>query len=148
LLGQPDQLAAVRDDPVLVPTAVEELIRYDSPLQLFERTATADTEIGGVVVEEGTKIAALLGAANRDPAVFAAPDRLDVSRPDNPHLGFGAGIHFCVGAPLARVELQASLATLLRRFPALALAEAPQRRPEFVIRGVRSLPVTISGGTR
>jgi cytochrome P450 len=146
LLAHPDQLAAVRADPALVPSAVEELIRYDSPLQLFERTATADTEIGGVVVEKGTKVAALLGAANRDPAVFDDPDRLDVTRADNPHLGFGAGIHFCVGAPLARVELQASLATLLRRFPALAAAEAPQRRPEFVIRGVRSLPVTVSGG--
>jgi cytochrome P450 len=79
--------------------------------------------------------------------VFAQPDTFDVRRADNPHLGFGAGIHFCVGAPLARVELQSSLATLLDRFPALALAHAPQRRPEFVIRGVRSLPVTIRGGS-
>jgi cytochrome P450 len=129
-----------------VPTAVEELIRYDSPLQLFERTAVADTVIGDVTVAAGQKVAALLGAANRDPAVFPDPDRFDVARPDNPHLGFGAGIHFCVGAPLARVELQASLATLLRRFPHLALAAAPERRPEFVIRGVRSLPVTVRGG--
>ncbi len=122
LLSHPDELAALRADPALVPSAVEELIRYDSPLQLFERTAVADTRVGDVVVEAGTKIAALLGAANRDPAVFADPDRFDVARADNPHLGFGAGIHFCVGAPLARVELQASLRTLLRRFPALALA--------------------------
>jgi cytochrome P450 len=143
LLNHPEQLRALRDGPALVPAAVEELIRYDSPLQLFERTAVADTEIDGVTVEAGTKIAALLGAANRDPAVFADADRFDVSRADNPHLGFGAGIHFCVGAPLARVELQSSLATLLRRFPALALAEMPQRRPEFVIRGVKSLPVTV-----
>jgi cytochrome P450 len=143
LLAHGDQLSRLRADRELVPTAVEELIRYDSPLQLFERTATADTEIDGVVVEPGTKIAALLGAANRDPAVFDEPDRFDIGRADNPHLGFGAGIHFCVGAPLARVELQASLATLLRRFPSLALAEPPQRRPEFVIRGVRSLPVTV-----
>ncbi|MFN2560054.1 MAG: cytochrome P450 [Jatrophihabitans sp.] len=143
LLTHGDQLSRLRADPALVPGAVEELIRFDSPLQLFERTATADTEVAGVLVESGTKIAALLGAANRDPAVFAEPERFDVARADNPHLGFGAGIHFCVGAPLARVELQASLATLLRRFPALALAEPPQRRPEFVIRGVRSLPVTV-----
>ncbi len=96
-----------------------------------------------VVVREGEKVAALLGAANRDPAVFADPDRFDVGRQDNPHLGFGAGIHFCVGAPLARVELQASLRTLLGRFPALRLDAVPERRPEFVIRGVRSLPVVL-----
>ncbi len=143
LLTHADQLAALRADPALVPTAVEELIRYDSPLQLFERTALEDTVVGDVTVEAGTKIAALLGAANRDPAVFADADRFDVARSDNPHLGFGVGIHFCVGAPLARVELQSSLSTLLRRFPRLALAEPPQRRPEFVIRGVRSLPVTV-----
>ncbi|WP_375488528.1 cytochrome P450 [uncultured Jatrophihabitans sp.] len=147
LLQHPDQLGALRADPDLVPSAVEELIRFDSPLQLFERTAVADTQIGDVVVPAGVKIAALLGAANRDPAVFADPDRFDVGRRDNPHLGFGAGIHFCVGAPLARVELQSSLGTLLRRFPRLALAETPVRRPEFVIRGVRSLQVTTEGAT-
>lgn len=152
LLQHPAQLATLRADPALVPGAVEELIRYDSPLQLFERTATSDTPIGdpdhgGVVVPAGAKIAALLGAANRDPAVFERPETFDVTRTDNPHLGFGAGIHFCVGAPLARVELQSSLATLLRRFPHLALAAPPQRRPEFVIRGVRSLPVTVTKGT-
>jgi cytochrome P450 len=145
LLRHPDQLAAVRADPALVPTAVEELIRYDSPLQLFERTALSDTVIGEVTVAAGTKIAALLGAANRDPAVFADADRFDVARENNPHLGFGAGIHFCVGAPLARVELQASLATLIRRFPTIVLVAPPQRRPEFVLRGVRSLHVTLGG---
>jgi cytochrome P450 len=143
LLTHAEQHAALRADPGLVPTAVEELIRYDSPLQLFERTALADTEIGDVTIPAGEKIAALLGAANRDPDVFDEPDRFDVTRADNPHLGFGAGIHFCVGAPLARVELQTSLHTLLRRFPNLALAAAPERRPEFVIRGVQSLPVTV-----
>jgi len=143
LLTHPDELADLRSDVTVIPSAVEELIRYDSPLQLFERTALADTVVGDVVVEKGQKIAALLGAANRDPAVFAEPDRFDVRRDPNPHLGFGAGIHFCVGAPLARVELQASLRTLLARFPRLALNAAPPRRPEFVIRGVRSLPVTI-----
>ena len=143
LLTHPDQLAAVRADDQLVPSAVEEMIRYDSPLQLFERTAITDTVVGDVTVAEGQKIAALLGAANRDPAVFDAPDRFDITRADNPHLGFGAGIHFCVGAPLARVELQTSLHTLLRRFPKLGLHAVPQRRPEFVIRGVQSLPVTV-----
>jgi len=143
LLTHPEQLELLRSSADLLGPAVEELIRYDSPLQLFERTAVADTAIGEVAVEPGQKIAALLGAANRDPAVFAEPDSFRVDRMDNPHLGFGAGIHFCVGAPLARVELQSSVRTLLARFPNLALHRPPVRRPEFVIRGVTSLPVTI-----
>ena len=143
LLSHPDQLAAVRADPELVPTAVEEMIRYDSPLQLFERTAITHTTIGEVTVVAGQKIAALLGAANRDPEVFDEADRFDVSRADNPHLGFGLGIHFCIGAPLARVELQTSLHTLLTRFPQLELHAVPQRRPEFVIRGVEHLLVSV-----
>ena len=145
LLRHPAELARLRADPSLAPTAVEELIRYDSPLQLFERTATEDTPVGGVTVRAGQKIAALLGAANRDPAVFADPDRLDVGRSPNPHLGFGAGIHYCLGAPLARVELQVALGTLLDRVPRLALAGEPVRRPEFVIRGLSTLPVTVAG---
>jgi cytochrome P450 len=141
LLTHPDQRA--RLTPELVPAAVEELIRYDSPLQLFERTATQPVRIGPVTVEPGQKIAALLGAANRDPAVFADPDRLDLARSPNPHLGFGAGIHFCLGAPLARVELQASLATLLSDLPDLALAGEPTRQPTFTHRGFATLPVTV-----
>ena len=143
LLAHPDQLARLRADPGLLAAAVEELIRYDSPLQLFERTAVADVEIAGVTVGAGQRIAALLGAANRDPAVFTEPDRLDVGRLDNPHLGFGAGVHFCIGAPLARVELQAGLGTLVNRFPQLALAGRPVRRPGFVLRGLRELPVSV-----
>ena len=143
LLGDAEALAAVRQPDADIPAAVEELIRYDSPLQLFERTAVEDTPVGDVTVRAGQKIAALLGAANRDPAVFEAPDVFDVRRVDNPHLGFGAGIHFCVGAPLARVELQTSLQTLVQRFPRLALDAAPRRRPEFVIRGVEALLVTV-----
>ncbi|MBA2389913.1 MAG: cytochrome P450 [Geodermatophilaceae bacterium] len=143
LLRHPDEFARLRADLTLVPTAVEELIRYDGPLQLFERTALDAVEIAGIPVEQGQRIAALLGAADRDPAVFTDPDRLDIGRTDNPHIGFGAGVHFCIGAPLARVELQASFRTLATRFPDLALAGEPERRPEFVIRGLRSLPVTL-----
>lgn len=145
MLQHPQQHARLvdADDPATVAVAIEELIRYDSPLQLFERTAMADTQIGAVTIRAGEKIAALLGAANRDPAVFEAPDRFDLGRTINPHLGFGAGIHFCVGAPLARVELQSSLRTLVRRFPGMALAQTPQRRPEFVIRGLQELSVTL-----
>ncbi|HYO37557.1 MAG TPA: cytochrome P450 [Geodermatophilus sp.] len=144
LLQRPDQLQRLRDDPALLPTAVEELMRFDSPLQLFERTATSDVEVGGVTVREGQKVAALLGAANRDPAVFADPDTLDVGRADIPHISFGAGVHFCIGAPLARVELQASFGALLDRTSDLQLARPARRRPEFVIRGLAELPVVLT----
>jgi cytochrome P450 len=144
LLRNPDQLARLREDRALLPTAIEELMRYDSPLQLFERTATEDVEIGGVTVAAGQKIAALLGSANHDPAVFADPETLDVGRSDNPHISFGAGVHFCIGAPLARVELQASFGALLDRTSSLELGGEPVRRPEFVIRGLADLPVVLT----
>ncbi len=130
-------------DPELLPTAVEELIRFDAPLQLFERTATAATTVAGYALKPGDKIAALLGAAARDPLVFTDPDRLDVGRTPNAHLGFGAGIHYCVGAPLARVEIAAALTALTKRLPDLRLAGTPERRSEFVIRGLHTLPVTV-----
>jgi len=144
LLRKPDQLRRLREDRELLPTAIEELMRFDSPLQLFERTATEDVAIGGITVDKGQKVAALLGAANRDPAVFADPDTLDVGRVDNPHISFGAGIHFCIGAPLARVELQASFGALLDRTTSVELGAEPGRRPEFVIRGLRDLPVVLT----
>ncbi len=114
---------------------VEEMLRFDSALQLFERTATTRVEVGGVVVEPGERIAALLGSANRDGAVFADPDRFDPAREQNPHLAFGAGLHFCLGSPLARMELVESLDALLTRFPDLALAAEPRSRGTFVLRG-------------
>jgi cytochrome P450 len=141
LLRNRSQWQRLVDDPSLVPLAVEELIRYDAPLQLFERTATAEVTVAGYTVRPGEKIAALLGAAARDPLAFTAPDTLDVGRNPNPHLGFGAGIHYCVGAPLARVEITAALTALTARMPGLQLMEEPERRPEFVIRGLRNLPV-------
>lgn len=144
LLQHPDQLQRLRADRALLPTAIEEFMRYDSPLQLFERTATEDVEIGGITVERGQKIAALLGAANRDPAVFAEPDTFDVGRTDNGHITFGAGVHFCIGAPLARVELQASFGALLDRTTTFELGGEPLRRPEFVIRGLQTLPVVLA----
>ncbi|HEY0404037.1 MAG TPA: cytochrome P450, partial [Blastococcus sp.] len=144
LLRNPDQLQRLREDRSLLPTAIEELMRFDSPLQLFERTATEDVEIGGVTVTEGQKIAALLGSANHDPAVFEAPETLDVGRSENPHISFGAGVHFCIGAPLARVELQATFGALLDRTSSLALGGEPVRRPEFVMRGLADLPVVLT----
>ncbi|SFL75764.1 cytochrome P450 [Geodermatophilus ruber] len=144
LLRHPGQMQRLRQDAGLLPTAIEEFMRFDSPLQLFERTATTDVEIGGVTVREGQKIAALLGAANHDPAAFDAPETFDVGRADNPHITFGAGVHFCIGAPLARVELQASFGALLGRTSRLELGGEPVRRPEFVIRGLAELPVVLT----
>lgn len=142
LLVHRDQWDRLVADPALLPTAAEELIRFDSPLQLFERTATRDVRIAGHPIPEGAKIAALLGAAARDPEVFDDPDTLDVGRTPNPHLGFGGGIHYCVGAPLARLEITAALGALTELLPQLRLADEPRRRGEFVIRGLRTLPVT------
>ncbi|MBN0046951.1 cytochrome P450 [Streptomyces actuosus] len=143
LFRHPEQLAALRADHGLVPTAVEELMRYDTPLQLFERWVLEDIEIDGTTIPRGAEIAMLFGSANHDPAVFRAPERLDLTRSDNPHISFSAGIHYCIGAPLARVELAASMRALLTRAPALAPAAEPARKPNFVIRGLTALPVVI-----
>lgn len=130
------QMAKLNADPDgLALTAVDEFLRFDAPLHLFERTATEDTEIGGVTIKKGQKIASLLGSANRDSAVFENPDELDLSRHPNPHIGFGAGIHFCIGAPLARIEMSVSLPALIKRFGNLELADKPLRRQSFVLRG-------------
>jgi cytochrome P450 len=142
LLTDHAQWRRLATDPGLLPTAVDELARFDSPLQIFERTATEDLEICGHPVPAGTRVGALLGAAGRDPAVFTDPDRLDLARSPNPHLGFGAGTHYCVGAPLARLEVRAALAALTTTLPTLTLAAPPTRRPQFVIRGLRHLPLT------
>jgi cytochrome P450 len=119
---------------------VEEMLRHDSPLHLFERTATAPVEVEGIRLEPGEKIAALLGAANRDPAVFAQPDTFDPARDPNNHLAFGLGIHFCIGAPLARLELQIASRELFRAWPRLRLLRARQR-PTFVLRGFHEVVV-------
>jgi unspecific monooxygenase len=143
LFRHPDQLAALRADRSLVPTAVEELMRYDTPLQLFERWVLDDIEIDGTTVPRGSEIAMLFGSANHDPAAFDAPEKLDLARRENPHISFSAGIHYCIGAPLARIELAASLGALLDRAPTLHLAAEPRRKPNFVIRGLSSLHVAV-----
>ncbi|ANW19488.1 cytochrome P450 [Streptomyces clavuligerus] len=143
LFRHPDQLAALRADHTLLPTAIEELMRYDTPLQMFERWVLDDIEIDGTVIPRGSELALLFGAANRDPARFPSPDTLDLTRADNPHVTFGAGIHFCLGAPLARIELAASFGELLRETPTLRLAAEPQWKPGYVIRGVHALPVEL-----
>ncbi|MCX5585490.1 cytochrome P450 [Streptomyces erythrochromogenes] len=144
LLRNPDQLAALRAgrDPEKLSTAVDELMRYDTPLQMFERWVLDDIRVGDTDIPRGAEVALLFGSANRDPARFEDPDTLDLARADNPHLTFGAGIHYCLGAPLARRELEASFGALLADgVPPLRLVEEPQWQDGYVIRGLKSLLV-------
>jgi cytochrome P450 len=124
-------------------TAVEEFFRFDAPLQLFERTATTPTEINGVTIPTGAKIAALLGSANRDSLVFDNPEKINLERNPNNHISFGGGIHFCLGAPLARLELSTSLPALFERFPTIQMTEKPELRETFVLRGYSEIKVSI-----
>jgi cytochrome P450 len=143
LFRNPSELERLRADRSRLPTAIEELMRYDTPLQLFERWALEDVELHGTTVPRGAEFGLIFGSANRDPEVFDEPDRLDLGRDPNPHLSFGAGIHFCLGAPLARVELESSFDTLLDRAPHLELAHEPEWKPGYIIRGLRELRVRI-----
>ena len=138
LLGHPAQVPALHADPA---TAVEEMLRYDTPVQLASRVVYQDVELGGVTVDAGERVVAYLGAGNRDPERFTDPDRLDLSRADNAPLSFGGGIHYCLGAPLARLEAQVAFPALLRRFPELALDGEPARRDSLAIRGYTAMPV-------
>ena len=143
LLQHPDQLRMLREDPALIQTGIEELLRFDGPVQRTGRMVTTEVEIGGKLIPKDSVVVSVIGAANRDPKQFADPDRLDVTRKDNRHIAFGFGIHFCLGAPLARLEGQIALGTLLRRMPKLALAsETPEWRESSTLRGLKSLPVT------
>jgi cytochrome P450 len=141
LLRNPHQFEKLRDDPSLAPSAVEEFLRYDGPVQMTARTALEDVEINGRTIAKGQQAVILLGAANRDPAQFADPDRLDLTRRDNRTLAFSHGIHYCLGAPLARVEAQIAINTLLRRLPALRLqTEELEWRETVTLRGLKALP--------
>jgi cytochrome P450 len=139
LFRNPSALAALGADASLLPTAVEELMRYDTPLQMFERWVLEDISVRGVDIPRGSEVALLFGSANRDPEMFASPDDLDVGRRDNPHISFGAGIHYCLGAPLARIELVSSFGALLRAAPGLSLVEEPTWKPGYIIRGLSGL---------
>lgn len=142
LLRHPDQLQTLREDPSLAPSAIEELLRYDGPTQAQVRVAMEDFELYGKRIQPGQRIFTMINAANRDPDRFADPDRLDLRRGDNYHLAFGSGIHFCIGAPLARLEGQIAITTLLQRLSALEPpTDAPDWLDSLVFRGVRSLPV-------
>ncbi len=143
LLRHPDQLRLLRERPALIGGAVEELLRFDGPVQRTARIPSADITIDGRTIPKGDLVMPFIGAADRDPAQFPDPDRLDITRADNRHIAFGLGIHFCLGAPLARVEGQIAINTLLRRLPRLALAtERPVFRQSLTLRGLESLRVS------
>jgi pimeloyl-[acyl-carrier protein] synthase len=143
LLRHPDQRRRLSENPGLVASAVEELLRYDGPVQRTARIPSADVTIAGRTIGKGELVMPFIGAADRDPAQFPDPDRLDLTRTDNRHIAFGWGIHFCLGAPLARVEGQIAINTLVQRLPKLALAtDKPEYRQSLTLRGLKTLPVS------
>jgi cytochrome P450 len=143
LLRHPAELRRLRENPGLIGSAVEELLRYDGPVQRTARIPSEDVTIGGVTIPKGEMVMPFLGAADRDPAQFPDPDRLDITRSDNRHIAFGMGIHFCLGAPLARMEGQIAINAMLERLPKLALAtDRPEYRESLTLRGLKALPVS------
>ena len=143
LLRHPAELRRLREAPAIIGTAVEELLRFDGPVQRTARIPSEDIVIGGRTIPKGEMVMPFLGAADRDPAQFPDPQRLDLTRADNRHIAFGMGIHFCLGAPLARMEGQIAINTLLKRLPKLALAtDRPQFRQSLTLRGLQTLPVS------
>ena len=143
LFRNPGELARLRADHTLIPAAGDELLRYDTPAPMFERWVLADVEVGGQTIPRGSEVALQFASANRDPAIFPEPDTLDLTRDPNPHVTFGLGIHYCLGAPLARIELAESFRALLRLAPGLSPVAEPEWKPGFVLRGLRSLHVTV-----
>jgi hypothetical protein len=132
----------LRDNPALIGNAIEEFLRYDSSVQLTSRSALEDVTVGDSAIEKGDAILCLLGAGNRDPAIYPDPDRLDITRRKIEPLSFGGGIHYCLGAQLARIESEVAISTLLRRLPGLMLddPEHPEWRQTFALRGLEKLP--------
>jgi cytochrome P450 len=143
LFRHPEKLAALRADPSLVPTAIEELLRFDTPAPMFERWVLEDIEIGGVAIPRGEELALQFASANRDPAVFDRPDEIVLDRSPNPYLSFGAGIHYCLGAPLAKVEFDILFRRMLSDLPTLRLVREPHWKPRFILRGLDALAVTV-----
>lgn len=144
LLRHPEQLAALRDDPGLLPGAVEEMVRYDNPLHYFRRTAVVDTELSGTVIRAGEKVAMYYTSANRDEEVFAGPQAFDIRRDPNPHLSFGTGVHFCLGAHLARLEIRVFFAELLQAFGSIDLSGNPARIRSNLNNSLKRLPVRLA----
>jgi hypothetical protein len=144
LLRNPEQVARLRADPSLIKSTVEELLRYDSPVQMTSRTALTDVDYNGHHFRQGAQVSFMLGAANRDGEQFSDPHTLDITRAHNPHLAFSTGIHYCLGAPLARLEGQIAIGTLIERLPGMTLVDdAPPYRDTYVLRGLRALEVMV-----
>jgi cytochrome P450 len=143
LLKHPDQLRKLKDNPDLLDSAINELLRYDSPVQLDSRLVHSDVEVAGYRIRAGQQILCAIGAANRDPLVFTEPDRLDIERNESSHIAFGRGIHHCLGAPLAMLEARAAFSALLRRFSSIRLVSEPVYREQVVLRGVKELWVEV-----
>lgn len=143
LCDHPDQLERLLREPELLPSAIEEMLRWVTPVMQFRRTATEDVEVGGQAVRRGDKLVMYYGAANRDPAVFDEPERFDITRKKNPHLAFGTGTHFCAGSHMARLEMRVAFEELLRRYPRARVASAPARLQSNFINGIKSMQVTL-----
>lgn len=144
LLQHPESISELRECPELIRSAVEELLRYQSPVQYTHRVAKEETEVFGVPLRPGDGVLFLLGAANRDPLQFKDPDRLNIKRSPNPHLAFGAGVHFCIGNQLARLEGQVAILKMVQQFPHMRLAvEQPEWVANFGLRGLKALPVVL-----
>jgi cytochrome P450 len=142
LLANPDQLEALRDDPAKMAGAIEELLRFEPPLQLVDRYAAYDTELGGVALKAGDRVTAVIGSADRDPAAFANPDALQIERADAAQMSFGAGIHYCIGAPLVRLAAPVAMAALIK-LPGLAAEGLAQWQTDPYLRGLVNLPLRI-----
>ena len=143
LVRNPEELRRLRDDPDLLDSAIDELLRYDSPVQLDGRKLVEDVEMGGKLMRAGQQVVAVIGAANRDPAAFSEPDRLDIGRQEKSHISFGRGIHYCLGASLAMLEGRIAFASLLERFSSIRLAAEPRQRKQVVLRGVENLLIDV-----
>ena len=144
LLQHPDQMQRLQLQPALLAPAIEEMLRYDSPVQITYRSALEDANIQGKLIRKGDLVNSILGSANRDPQRFTNPDRFNITRNEGRHLGFGIGIHFCIGAPLVRLEAEIVFESILRRFPKISLAtETLEWQEHPIFRGLKSLPVSL-----